>query len=326
MSDSIKNRFVVTGAAGFIGRNLVAALNARNCQDILVVDRLDSANKPNLDGLKFSAYMDKEDFQAEIVSGKLKPVDTVFHIGACSSTTETNEEYVNDNNYQYTRDLCQWCLKHNVRFIYASSAATYGDGSLGYSDDDDTTPKLKPLNLYGWSKQNFDMWALDNAHFNRVVGLKYFNVYGPYEDHKGDMRSVVNKAYGQILKTGEVKLFKSYNPKYKDGRQERDFVYVKDAVKVTLFFHDHPGVSGLFNCGTGKARTWFDLVNAVFAAMKRKPNITFIEMPDNIKDKYQYHTQADVSKLRRAGYKEAFTSLEDGVLDYVQGYLAMKNS
>lgn len=326
MSDSKKSRFVVTGAAGFIGRNLVAALNARGSKDIMVVDQLDCENKQNLDGLAFSAYLDKQDFRNDIITDKLKPVDTVFHIGACSSTTETNEKYITDNNYQYTRDLCEWCLRHNARFIYASSAATYGDGSLGYSDEDCVTPRLKPLNLYGWSKQNFDMWALANGHFDSIVGLKYFNVYGPHEDHKGDMRSVVNKAYGQILKTGEVKLFKSYNPKYKDGEQERDFVYVRDAVKVALFFHDHPEASGLFNCGTGRARTWLDLVNAVFAAMKRKPNISFIEMPENIKDKYQYHTQAEVSKLRRSGYNEEFISLEDGVRDYVQGYLAKKNS
>jgi ADP-L-glycero-D-manno-heptose 6-epimerase len=325
MNASTKNRFIVTGAAGFIGRNLVAALNARGARDVLIVDRLDAANKLNLNDLRFSAYMDKGDFRRDILADKVKPVDTVFHIGACSSTTETDEKYITDNNFQYTRDLCDWCLNHNTRFIYASSAATYGDGSLGYSDADDITPKLRPLNLYGWSKQNFDTWALNNRHFNRIVGLKYFNVYGPHEDHKDDMRSVVNKAYGQILKTDEVKLFKSYDPKYKDGEQERDFVYVKDAVKVTLFFHDHPDVSGLFNCGTGNARTWLDLVNAVFAAMERKPNISFIEMPDNIRDKYQYHTEADVSKLRKAEYKEEFTSLENGVRDYVQGYLAKKN-
>jgi ADP-L-glycero-D-manno-heptose 6-epimerase len=314
--------FVVTGAAGFIGSNVVAALNTRGLKDIVIVDRLDSDNRLNLNGLHFSAYMDKEDFRQEICSDKFKAVDTVIHMGACSSTTETNEQYITDNNYQYTRDLCEWCLKHNVRFIYASSAATYGDGSLGYSDDDKVIPALKPLNLYGWSKQKFDMWALQNGLLNRIAGLKYFNVYGPHEDHKGDMRSVINKAYGQILKTGEVTLFKSYKPEYKDGEQERDFVFVKDAVKATLFFHDHPEVSGVFNCGTGKARTWLDLVNAVFAAMKREPRITFVDMPDSIKEKYQYHTQADISKLKKAGYTEQFTSLEEGVCEYTQGYLA----
>ena len=196
-------------------------------------------------------------------------MDTVFHLGANSSTTEKNASHLVENNYRFTRELCEWCLHHDIRFIYASSAATYGDGSLGYSDSDDITPTLKPLNMYGWSKQMFDLWALRHQLFDRIVGLKYFNVYGPREDHKGDMRSVINKAYHQVLETGEVKLFKSYRPEYKDGEQARDFVFVKDAVAATLFFNDHRNVNGLFNCGTGKARTWNDLAKAVFAAMRR---------------------------------------------------------
>ena len=316
-------KFIVTGGAGFIGSNLIATLNERGHDHITVVDRLDSdIKKKNLRSLKFHDYMDKDGFRWEIQHGKLKPVSVVFHMGACSSTTETDEEYMTDNNFRYTRELCEWCLNHNVRFIYASSAATYGDGSVGYSDKDDAIPRLRPLNLYGKSKQMFDMWALESKVLGLMAGLKYFNVYGPREDHKGNMRSVVSKAYEQILATDEVRLFKSCTPRYRDGEQERDFVYVRDAVKVTLFFHDHPGIGGLFNCGTGRTRTWLDLVKAVFAAMEKKPRIKFVDMPEQIRETYQYHTRAEISKLRSAGYREPFTSLEDGVRDYVVNHLA----
>ena len=269
--------------------------------------------------------MDKKDFRDSFLSGSSAAVNTVFHLGACSSTTETDEAYLKDNNYGYSRELCEWSLGNNSRFIYASSAATYGDGSLGYSDDDAITPTLKPLNLYGQSKQDFDMWALEEGLLGRIAGLKYFNVYGPREDHKGDMRSVVNKAYKQIEDTGKLGLFKSYRDDYADGEQKRDFVYVRDAVDVTLSFHDNPGASGLFNCGTGVARTWVDLARAIFAAMKREPVIHFVEMPEGIRDKYQYFTQSETGKLRSAGFSAPFTSIEDGVLDYVQSYLSRKH-
>jgi len=318
--------YIVTGAAGFIGCNIVKALNEKGIDNIIAVDRLegDKVKEGNLKSIKFREYMDKSDFRRIFNTGKLDKAAAVFHMGACSSTTETNEEYLVDNNFLYTRQLCEWSLGSGARFIYASSAATYGDGELGYSDDDRMTPLLKPLNLYGRSKQMFDLWALENKVLDRIVGLKFFNVYGPYEDHKGEMRSVINKAYGQILKTGELKLFKSYVPKYRDGEQERDFIYVKDAVKVCLFFEEHRNISGIFNCGTGKARTWLDLGRAVFAAMKREPHITFIEMPLEIRDKYQYHTQADMAKLRSAGYREPFTSIEEGAGEYVRNYLSLK--
>ena len=266
-------------------------------------------------------YWEKDDFLFALRNDSLGKVDAVFHLGANSSTTEKNASHLVENNYRFTRELCEWCLHHDIRFIYASSAATYGDGSLGYSDSDDVTPTLRPLNMYGWSKQMFDLWALRHGLFDRIAGLKYFNVYGPREDHKGDMRSVIHKAYHQILETGEVKLFKSYRPEYKDGEQVRDFVFVKDAVAVTLFFDDNRNVNGLFNCGTGKARTWNDLVKAVFAAMGRPPKITYIDMPETLREKYQYRTEADMTKLREAGYEEPFTSLEDGVADYVKNYL-----
>lgn len=321
-------KYIVTGGAGFIGCNIVKALNEKGCNDIIVVDDTgaDKIKERNLNAVKFKDLLGIDEFRKQFNSGRTMRADAVFHMGACSSTTETNEEYLMDNNFIYTRQLCEWCLRSGARFIYASSAATYGDGELGYSDSDKLTPRLKPLNLYGRSKQMFDLWALENRILDRIAGLKYFNVYGPYEDHKGDMRSVINKAYDQILQTGELKLFKSYKPEYRDGEQERDFVYVKDAVKVTLFLEKNSKVSGIFNCGTGKARTWVDLANAVFSAMKRPARINFTEMPVEIRDKYQYHTQAEMSKLRAAGYSAPFTSIEEGAAEYVRDYLSLRGN
>ncbi len=321
----MSGKFIVTGGAGFIGSNIVAALNERGEDDILVVDILGSEEKwKNLVGLRFADYWEGDAFRYALQSDTLGEVDTVFHMGACSATTEKNASYLADNNYRLTRELAEWCGHHGVRFIYASSGATYGNGAQGYSDADHVTPTLRPLNMYGYSKHLFDLWALRQGLFDQIAGLKFFNVYGPREDHKGDMRSVVHKSYGQICSEGEVRLFKSYDPRYRDGEQVRDFVYVKDAVNVCLWLHDHRRVSGLFNVGTGTPRTWLDLANAVFSAMGREPKISFIEMPEHLKGKYQYHTQADISKLRAAGYGEPFTSLEDGVRDYVQSWLAQR--
>ncbi|MGI6087247.1 MAG: ADP-glyceromanno-heptose 6-epimerase [Kiritimatiellia bacterium] len=315
-------KFIVTGGAGFIGSNLVAALNARGETDILVVDHLGQSEKwRNLSGLAFEDYMDKHEFRRLLREGKTfwsRDIATVFHLGACSATTEKDADYLADNNYRYTRELCEWCLANGKRFVYASSAATYGDGALGYSDDDALTPRLRPLNMYGYSKHMFDLWVLRRRLYDQIVGLKYFNVYGPHEAHKGDMRSVVHKAFGQIQAEGIMRLFRSHKPEFRDGEQTRDFVYVRDAVAVTLFFHDHPKVGGLYNCGTGKARTWNDLARAVFAALGQPCRIEYIDMPEALRGKYQYHTQAEVSKLRSAGYKAAFTELEDGVGDYVR--------
>jgi ADP-L-glycero-D-manno-heptose 6-epimerase len=316
-------KFVVTGGAGFIGSNVVKALNARGETDILVVDELGEDEKwKNLVGLQYEDYIDKDDLFDYLEELTLDEVKVVYHLGACSATTETDADYLAYNNYHYTRALCESCLDAGVRFVYASSAATYGDGTLGYSDVDEMTPKYKPLNMYGYSKHMFDLWALKSGASREIAGMKYFNVYGPGEAHKGDMRSVVHKSYGQILKDGEVKLFKSHRPDYGDGQQVRDFVYVKDAVEETLWFGEHKDVSGIFNCGTGQPRTWVDLVSAVFRAMGRKPNIQFIDMPEHLRGKYQYHTQADLTKLRAAGYDRPFTSLEDGIADYVQNFLA----
>ncbi len=315
--------FIVTGGAGFIGSNLVHALNERGETDILVVDHLNHPDKRrNLERLRFRDFADKEEFRKSLREDRLPAASGVFHLGACSSTTEMNEAYINDNNYLYTRELCEWSLRSGARFVYASSAATYGDGSLGYSDSDEATPALKPLNPYGRSKQMFDLWALSTGALRRIAGLKYFNVYGPWEDHKGDMRSLVHKAYGQMMREGRITLFRSYRPEYRDGEQVRDFIHVSDAVAATLFFFDRPEACGLFNCGTGKARTWIDLANAVFSAAEVAPRIEFIEMPEAIRDKYQYHTCADLAKLRAAGYAAPFLSIEEGVRRYVREYLS----
>jgi ADP-L-glycero-D-manno-heptose 6-epimerase len=314
---------IVTGAAGFIGRNLVATLNSRGQQELILTDSLGKEEKwRNLRGLRYEDILSPAALMERIERGHFTDARAILHMGACSSTTEGDADYLLENNYRYTRRLCEFCLKHNIRFVYASSAATYGDGSQGYCDDDSVTPQLHPLNMYGYSKHMFDLWALKAGILNRIAGLKYFNVFGPYEDHKGDMKSVVAKSYHLIREQGKVRLFKSYNAHYADGEQMRDFVYVRDAVDVTLWFLEKESGSGLFNCGAGKARTWKDLATAVFRAMNRPVEIEFIEMPEGLRAKYQYFTEANMQKLRAAGYTRSFTSLEDAVQDYVSTYLA----
>jgi len=314
---------IVTGGAGFIGSALIAELNKRQISDILVVDQLGSDQKwKNLQNLSFADYIEKDDFLEMVVENKLDcPVDVVFHLGACTDTTETNASYLVKNNYEYSKLLTQWATDADIRFIYASSAATYGDGSAGFSDDEEKMGILKPLNMYGYSKHLFDMWARRAGLLSKIVGLKYFNVFGPNEYHKGDMMSFVVKAFEQIKATDKVRLFKSYLSEYADGEQVRDFLYVKDAVNMTLFFFDNPYINGIFNIGTGETRTWNDLVIAVFVAIGRKPDIEYIEMPTSIRNQYQYFTQADLSKLRRAGYSKPITPLEEAIKDYIQNYL-----
>lgn len=314
---------IVTGGAGFIGSALVAGLNKRNISDILVVDELGSDKKwMNLRDLSFADYVEKEDFLELVIEDKLDGhIEAVFHLGACSDTTETDCTYLVKNNYEYSKLLAQWSADNDIRFIYASSAATYGDGSEGFEDDDDRIQVFKPLNMYGYSKQLFDLWARRTGLLKKMVGLKYFNVFGPNEYHKGDMRSFVLKAFEQMKQTGKVRLFKSHRPDYKDGEQLRDFIYVKDAVDMTLFFYDNPKLCGLFNIGTGEVRSWNDLVNAVFVAMEVEPKIEYIDMPESIRNQYQYYTCADISKLRKTGYNEQTTTLEDAIKDYVQNYL-----
>ncbi|MDT8304226.1 MAG: ADP-glyceromanno-heptose 6-epimerase [Sedimentisphaerales bacterium] len=314
---------IVTGGAGFIGSALISALNKRQITDILVVDELGIDQKwKNLCNLSFADYVEKNDFLEMIIADKLNSsLEAVFHLGACSDTTETNTSYLIKNNYEYSKLLAQWATADNVRFIYASSAATYGDGSVGFKDDLKKIEILKPLNMYGYSKQLFDLWANRTGLLKSIAGLKYFNVFGPNEYHKADMRSFVIKAFEQINTDATVRLFKSYNPEYADGEQLRDFIYVKDAVDMTLFFYDNPQINGLFNIGTGKARNWNDLVKAVFAAMNKKPDIEYIEMPESIRHQYQYFTEADITSLLKAGFDKEITTLDDAVKDYVQNYL-----
>lgn len=318
---------IITGGAGFIGSALVWELNNRKYDDILVVDELGTSEKwKNLVNLRFNDFVHKDEFISKLEVGKFENfIDGIIHMGACSSTTEKNADFLFHNNYEYTKSLAAWCIANNKRFVYASSAATYGDGSKGFSDDEEKLPTLRPLNMYGYSKQLMDLWTLRNGLLDKIAGVKFFNVFGPNEYHKDDMRSVIHKAYGQILQTGKVRLFKSYKPEYEDGGQLRDFVYVKDAVAMVLFIYNNPHANGIFNIGTGKARSFYDLVTATFNAMEKKPNIEYIDMQESLRDKYQYFTQADIKKIRKNGYKKDTYTLEQAIMDYVRNYLMKDN-
>ena len=312
---------VVTGGAGFIGSCIMARLNDMGRQDIIVVDHCEKEDikKENLKNKKYAKYYDKAEFLDLVKKDSLgTEITEVFHMGACSSTTLQDAQYFEKNNFEYSCHLAKWALKHSVRFIYASSAATYGDGRFGYKDDEATTRRLKPLNFYGESKQKFDQWVLDNGYVGKVAGLKFFNVFGPNEYHKGDMRSVVAKSYERAAQEGKMALFKSYKKEYADGEQKRDFIYVKDAVEVVMHFFQNPQINGIYNVGTGQARSWNDLAKALFAAVGKKLHIEYVEMPANLQEKYQYATQADMNKLRQSGYRRPFMSLEAAVQDYVQ--------
>jgi len=316
---------IVTGGAGFIGSAIIWELNNHGEKDIVLVDELGTDDKwKNLIGLNFSDFVNKDKFINQLDDGLYSDADAVIHMGANSSTTEKDAGHLMNNNYLYTKTLAEFCLWNNIRFIYASSAATYGDGSSGFNDSEANCKSLRPLNMYGYSKNLFDIWAFNHDVFNKIVGLKYFNVYGPNEYHKGDMRSVVHKAFEQVRDTDKVKLFKSLHPDYRDGEQKRDFIYVKDAVKMTLHFLEKRTSNGLFNVGSGKAGTWNDLVASLFKAMNKTVNIEYIDLPDHLADKYQYFTEANLSKIRASGYKDNISSLEDGVADYVKSYLLGK--
>lgn len=312
-------KFIVTGGAGFIGSAIVWRLNQLGETDILVVDRLDNSDKwKNLAPLKFADYLDADDFISSL--DKFKETNILLHLGACSATTERDANYMMRNNYEYTKKLAEFSASYDVRFIYASSAATYGDGENGMEDGISNLHKLRPLNVYGYSKHLFDLYASQNKLFEKIVGLKYFNVFGPNENHKDDMRSLVNKAFDQIQQTGRLQLFKSANPDYQDGEFGRDFVYVKDVVDMTLHFLENPA-SGLFNIGSGKMNTWNELAKAIFNALDLQPNIEYVEMPKHLQDRYQYHTQANITRIRETGFDKEILSLQESVADYVQNYL-----
>ncbi len=322
---SLNGRILVTGGAGFIGSALVWALNQRGHTNIVISDFLGADEKwKNLVPLKYADYLDASELRRRVAQGATAAgkFSAVFHLGACSATTEKDAGYLADNNYAYTKELAAWSLSHDARFIYASSAATYGDGVQGMDDRDENLARLRPLNMYGYSKHLFDLHAQREGWLSRIVGVKYFNVFGPNEDHKADMRSLVNKAYQQILATGKVQLFKSHKPEFKDGEQMRDFLYVKDAVEMTIHFAEKaPRDGGLYNLGSGEANTWLTLARAIFTALGRAPAIDFIDMPEVLRGKYQYYTKADIAKLRATGYDRPMTPLAEAVRDYVQHYM-----
>lgn len=313
-------KYIVTGASGLIGSGIIWGLNQRGIKDILAVDHLGTSDKwKNLRALHYEDYCEKDDFFAGL-DKYASDAEVIIHMGACSATTERDASYLIKNNYEYTRALAEFSLKNNIRFLYASSCATYGDGSLGYDDNEAELEKLRPMNMYGYSKHMFDLWAKRRKILRNITGVKFSNVYGPNEHHKGDMRSVVCRAFEQISETGKLKLFKSYRSEYADGEQMRDFLYIKDAVDMVLFLIEHPAGYGIFNIGSGKAETWNALGKAAFNAMNKPTRIEYIEMPEHLRDRYQYYTKAEMHKLRALGYEKEPMSLNDAIVDYIRNY------
>lgn len=313
--------YVVTGGAGFIGSAFIWHLNQLGITDILVVDHLSRSEKwKNLVPLKFRDYLDRGAFAEKIRGRSLGCIDAVVHLGACSATTERDADYLMDNNAKWTVELAQWAAASEVRFVYASSAATYGDGALGFDDTVDLG-LLRPLNMYGYSKQLSDIRLREQGILEQVAGVKFFNVYGPNEYHKGSMASVVMHSHSTVHKEDGISLFKSYNQAYADGDQVRDFIYVKDVVDVLYWLVQNKSANGIFNLGTGISRSWNDLARAVYLALDKPSVIRYIEIPEGLKGKYQYFTEAKMDTLRSAGYSKPFLALEDGVRDYVLNYL-----
>ena len=315
---------ILTGGAGFIGSCVLAELNKNGYQDITVVDNLGITDKwKNLANKKFTQFIHKTKFREQISNGSFyannKDIQAIIHLGACSATTEKDADYLMDNNFLFSKELAMFAIENHIKFIYASSAATYGGGENGYSDK--SIDGLVPLNCYGLSKHLFDMWIFQNKLENKVTGIKFFNVFGPNEYHKGGMRSMFIKAFEQVMETGKVKLFKSARSDYKDGEQKRDFIYVKDCAKIVLKMLKDKDFTGIYNLGTGKARSWNALANAVFGAMKRTPNIEYIDIPENLAKQYQYFTEADTEKLQKKLGNWQFTSIEDAADDYINSYL-----
>jgi ADP-L-glycero-D-manno-heptose 6-epimerase len=318
---------IVTGGAGLIGSAVIQGLNQRGIEKILVVDHLGLTEKwRNLTALSFTDYLEKDAFELLLDQGIAPlrlagPLKAVIHLGACSATTERDASYLIRNNFEYSRKIALFAREQGARFIYASSAATYGNGELGFSDDETLLTKLRPMNMYGYSKQLFDLWAQRQGLLKDSVGLKYYNVFGPNEQHKADMRSLVQKAFEQISETGKLKLFRSHRPDYADGEQVRDFVYVKDAAAMTLHFLDNLEAGGIFNVGGGSTASWNRLAKAVFNAMNLPTCIEYIDMPESIRNTYQYHTCAETQKIHQSGYTAATIPLEDAVDDYIRAYL-----
>ena len=313
---------VITGAAGFIGSCLVQKLNNEGKQNLILVDDFSERSKEaNLSGKQFVIKIERDNFLSWF-DKNANEIEFVYHIGARTDTTEFDVSIFNRLNLDYTKAIWKTCTQHQIPLVYASSAATYGEGELGYDDNHDLIPKLKPLNPYGESKNDFDKWALLQQEKPPLwVGMKFFNVYGPNEFHKARMASVIFHAFNQIQKTGKVKLFRSHRDEYKDGWQLRDFVYVKDVVEVCWFFHQHQNHSGIYNLGSGIARSFYDLAANTFKAMNKAEDIEFIDIPSDIRDKYQYFTEANMKKLIAIGYSKPFSTLEQGVNDYVTNYL-----
>jgi len=318
---------IITGGAGFIGSAMLWELNRRGEENIIIIDDLGSTTTEkwrNLSGLHFADVIPIHLFPDLLEKGAFEGVSAIIHMGANSSTTETDADHLLTNNFVYSKKIASFSMKHDVRLIYASSAATYGDGSNGYSDDIQQLDRLRPLNMYGYSKQLFDRWAIKNGILDKAAGLKFFNVYGPNEYHKGDMSSVVYKAFHQIQEKGSVKLFQSHRPDYKNGEQLRDFISVKDCTRIMMWLLENPA-AGIFNVGSGEARSFRDLATATFMALGKPPLIDYVPMPETLRDKYQYYTCADITKLRQAGFSGPLTSIEDGIRDYVQHYLSTES-
>lgn len=317
--------FIVTGGAGLIGSAMVWQLNRSGISDILIVDHLGNTSDKwkNLAPLAYDDYLERDDFREKLLAGYFdgKKIDGVIHFGACSSTTEKDATYLVNNNFRYTAMLAEFCMSRRVRMVYASSCATYGDGSQGYDDDENSIEKLRPLNMYGYSKQMFDLWAKRRGMLKFLVGCKFSNIYGPNERHKANMRSVVLRSWEQITASGKMGLFRSYKPEYADGEQLRDFLYVKDAVQMVEFLFNTSRAAGLYNIGSGVAESWNKLVKSAFAALKKPVNIEYIDMPESLRDRYQYYTCAKIDKLRKLGYDKPVMTMEDAVADYLCNYL-----
>ncbi len=314
--------FIVTGGSGFIGSAVVWKLNQVGVDDILIVDNLGRSEKwKNLVNRRYRDYVHKSVFLEQLCENKFGTIQAIVHMGACSSTTERNADYLMENNFHYSKALAEYAFKKGIRLIHASSAATYGGGEKGFSDDADGLKNLKPLNMYGYSKHLFDLWAVRNRYLDRLAGLKFFNVFGPNEYHKDDMCSVIYKAFHQIRQTGRIRLFKSGSEEYADGEQMRDFVYVKDCADLIWWLIETPNVNGIFNAGTGDARTWNSLAEAIFCAMKIPKRIEYTDMPESLRGRYQYFTRANMEKLAARGCPVGFMRLEDAVRDYIVNYL-----